>query len=114
MINWRPLQSEEDLQALVQASFQQPCLILKHSTRCNISSIAKFRLEDDWNFPPEQIIPSYLDLLNPRALSGKIAEQFQVHHESPQILLIKDGECVFDASHLDISVAEVTEQLQLA
>ena len=55
--------------------------------------------------------PYYLDLISYRNVSNEIAERFQVYHESPQILLIKDGDCYHDASHLDISVEEIKEVL---
>jgi bacillithiol system protein YtxJ len=110
-MNWIPLTKEEQIAELMEQSKQVPCLVFKHSTRCSISSIAKHRLEDDWSFSPEEMAPYYLDLISYRTLSSKIAEDFQVHHESPQVLLIVDGECVYDASHLDISVAELKEVL---
>ena len=90
-----------------------PCLIFKHSTRCEISAIAKYRLESDWQFEEEALEPYFLDLLLFRSVSAHIATAFSVHHESPQALLIYKGECVFDVSHLDISVAEIQEALAL-
>lgn len=110
-ISWFPLNSNESLEALLAASFETPCLIFKHSTRCNISDIAKYRLESDWAFPANTIRPYYLDLIAHRALSNIVAERFAVHHESPQVLLIVKGACTYDADHLDIQVAEIAEQL---
>lgn len=63
----------------------------------------------DWEAIPTDTSLYFLDLISYRAISAQIAETFQVHHESPQILLIKDGECVLDASHSDISAEEVAE-----
>ena len=111
MINWTKLETEQDLRQLVQTSYETPCLILKHSTTCPISSMAKYRLEDDWAFAEEEVTPYYLDLLRYRSLSNLIAETFSVHHESPQVILVKNGESDYDSSHLDISVPEVAEQL---
>lgn len=71
--------------------------------------MAKYRLEEDWDFSASEIEPYYLDLIAHRDISNEISERFSVHHESPQILLIKDGECVLDASHLDITVEEIRE-----
>jgi bacillithiol system protein YtxJ len=48
--------------------------------------------------------------LNFRSISSEIAEKFQVHHESPQVLLIKNGECVYDESHYGIMMDEIVEQ----
>jgi bacillithiol system protein YtxJ len=110
-MNWIPLIDPNQLAAIIARSNSVPCLIFKHSTRCNISAIAKYRLEDDWNFPAEVVEPYYLDLLQFRNVSQAVSEQFQVYHESPQVLLISNGECVYDASHLDISVAELQESL---
>lgn len=88
-----------------------PCLIFKHSTRCEISAIAKYRLEDDWAFSPDELEAYFLDLLAHRTVSQQVAEVFQVYHESPQVLIIVNGECVFDASHLDITIGEIQEGL---
>jgi bacillithiol system protein YtxJ len=84
-------------------------LIFKHSTRCSVSMMAKKRFELDWDIIPTGTNLYFLDLISHRAISAQIAETFQVHHESPQILLIKDGSCVLDASHSDISADEVAE-----
>ena len=84
-------------------------LIFKHSTRCSVSMMAKRRFEMDWEVIPEDTSLYFLDLISFRDVSAQIAETFQVNHESPQILLIKDGDCILDASHSDISADEVAE-----
>ncbi|ETZ20087.1 bacillithiol system redox-active protein YtxJ [Pedobacter sp. V48] len=84
-------------------------LIFKHSTRCSVSSMAKRRFELDWEVLPADTSLYFLDLISYRDISAEIAETFQVHHESPQILLIKDGDCILDASHSDISADEIAE-----
>lgn len=100
-----------EAEAIQERSQVVPCLIFKHSTRCNISSLAKYRLDDDWDFAPNQVEGYYLDLLAHRPVSNYLADMYSVHHESPQVLLIVGGECVYDASHLDISVGELKEAL---
>lgn len=82
-------------------------LIFKHSTRCSVSSMVKRRFELDWDIIPAETNLFFLDLISYRGLSAEIAETFAVEHESPQVLLIKDGECIMDASHGDISADEV-------
>ncbi|RZM28254.1 MAG: bacillithiol system redox-active protein YtxJ [Pedobacter sp.] len=82
-------------------------LIFKHSTRCSVSMMAKRRFEMDWEVIPENTSLYFLDLISFRPISAEIADTFQVHHESPQILVIKDGDCILDASHGDISADEV-------
>ena len=112
-MKWIPLINVSQLEQIAERSKSVSCLIFKHSTRCNISAIAKFRLEDDWRFTEEQVEAYFLDLLQHRDISAAVAERFNVYHESPQILLIENGECDFDASHLDITVDEIAEQLSV-
>lgn len=107
MIQWIPLCNMGQLEDIVKQSNSVPCLVFKHSTRCNISSMAKSRLEKNWDFSADDIKPYYLDLIAFRDVSNAITEKFGIFHESPQALLIRNGECVYDASHLDISVQEL-------
>jgi len=109
MINWVSLDQASQLDEIIEISKQTPCLIFKHSTRCAISSMAKYRLESDWDFTEDELQPYFLDLIAHRSLSQQIADTFRVYHESPQVLLIRDGKCTYDASHLDISVEELRE-----
>jgi bacillithiol system protein YtxJ len=110
-MKWIALTDVQQLAAIDTESRSTPCLLFKHSTRCNISAIAKMRLEDDWKFEETVLKPYYLDLLAHRNISAAIAERYSVYHESPQVLIIQNGECTFDASHLDISVGELQSQL---
>lgn len=107
MIQWIPLTSEGQLADISLQSNDVPCLIFKHSTTCSISSMAKSRLEKNWDFSFDDMKPYYLDLLSFRSLSKAVAEKFDIYHESPQVLLIRNGECTYDASHLDITVQEL-------
>ena len=106
-INWQTIKAVHDVEAIIDRSRTVPCLILKHSTRCPISSMAMRRLESSWDLQDEDVETYYLDLIQYRQVSNYIADEFGVRHESPQALLIKDGRCVHHASHLDINVADV-------
>jgi bacillithiol system protein YtxJ len=108
---WNTLDNLNQIEAIKERSKTVPCLLFKHSTRCEISTIAKFRLEQNWDNLDNSIEPYYLDLIAHRNISAFLAETFEVHHESPQVLLIQNGECIYDASHLDISVEELSENL---
>ncbi len=110
MINWVLLDDNSKLLKAIEESFTKDVVIFKHSTTCSISLMAKRRLEEDWN-DLENVIPYYLDLKSFRSISDEVAERFSVHHESPQILLIRQGECIYDASHFDITIAELKETL---
>jgi bacillithiol system protein YtxJ len=106
-MDWIPLTSDQDFEKLLQESEMQPQVIFKHSTRCSISSMAKSRIDKT---PSNSTINfHYLDLITYRALSNKISEHFSVYHESPQVLLIKNGTCVYDESHLSIYPEEIIE-----
>jgi len=104
-MNWINLTEDQQLSAIREESNARPVVIFKHSTRCSISTMAKSRLER--SSQPEHIDFYYLDLIKYRPLSNKIAEDFHVHHESPQILLIKNGECIYEESHNGITMDEI-------
>ena len=108
-MNWTQLESPEQLNQIKQQ--QGYSLIFKHSTRCSISMMAKRRFELDWEDLPADMPLYFLDLIRYRDISNQVAQIFQVHHESPQLLLIKDGECILDQSHSGISVDETLEVL---
>ena len=109
-MNWNKLQDQAQLDAIKQESAQQPVLIFKHSTRCSISAAALSRMELNWD-DSVGIKPYYLDLIAFRPLSNEVAETFDVTHQSPQTLLIQNGECVYDASHFDISFDSLKQQV---
>jgi bacillithiol system protein YtxJ len=104
---WLPLTQPEQLTELAQASHEQPVLIFKHSTTCSISAAAKGKIERQWADSGLDLPIYYLDLLRFRPLSAQIAQQFGIQHESPQLLLIQDGECRYDASHMGIRLSDV-------
>ncbi|TSD64027.1 bacillithiol system redox-active protein YtxJ [Inquilinus sp. KBS0705] len=108
-MEWIQLETAEQIDAIKQQAGYS--LVFKHSTRCSISMMAKRRFELDWDNLPDDMPLYFLDLIKHRDLSNKIASDFQVHHESPQLLLIKDGECVLDQSHGQISVDETMSVL---
>jgi bacillithiol system protein YtxJ len=108
-MNWISLESAEQLSGIKQ--HQGYSIIYKHSTRCSISLMAKRRIEMDAADLPENLPVYFLDLIKHRDISNQIAQIFHVHHESPQLLLIKDGECILDQSHSHISVEEALTEL---
>ena len=106
---WKNLEQLIALEEIDKASFTHPILIFKHSTRCSISDVAKARLDKEENLNGVDFY--YLDLIKHRDISNALAEKYNVHHESPQILLINKGECVYDESHIGITMAEIKEQV---
>ena len=107
-MNWIPLDEEKQLEKIIERSQNTPQVIFKHSTRCSISSMAKNRL--DKNDQPEGIDFYYLDLLKHRNISNKIANDFKVQHQSPQVLIIRDGKCTYTESHSGIMMDDIVAQ----
>lgn len=107
-MKWLPLETEMQLEDIITQSRAKPCVIFKHSTRCSISAMAKARMDKEETHAAADFY--YLDLIAHRNISNKIAEFFHVKHESPQVLLIKNGACVYEESHNGILFDEIMEQ----
>jgi bacillithiol system protein YtxJ len=105
-INWIALTDLKDLESMIQESFEHPVLVFKHSTRCSISRMALRQFETDWNLDGK-ITPYFLDLLEYRPISNAIAERLGVVHQSPQVIVVKEGQAVYDASHEAIQVSSL-------
>ncbi len=99
-MNWINLTNMSELDKIKEDSYQNPQSIFKHSTRCSISKMVLSRFES--NNDSASLSVYLLDLLNYRELSNQIADDFNVKHESPQLLVIKDGECYKHSSHTSI------------
>lgn len=107
-INWTKLKDVTVLDQIKEESKESPILILKHSTRCPTSSMALNRLERNWDSSKvNELKHYYLDLISYRDISNQIAADFNIMHQSPQVLIISDGKCVYNASHMGISFAEI-------
>ncbi|MBE9586045.1 bacillithiol system redox-active protein YtxJ [Mucilaginibacter sp. JRF] len=109
-MKWIALESADQINEIKQHPGYS--IIFKHSTRCSISMMAKKRFELEWDDLPDEISLYFLDLIKHRDLSNQIASDFHVHHESPQMLLIKSGECILDQSHGGISVDEALTMVE--
>jgi bacillithiol system protein YtxJ len=107
-MNWNALTDVAQLDVIIEESKAMPVLIFKHSTRCSISSTALNRLESNWKDEDNRHIkPYYLDLLAHRNISNAIAEQFGIEHQSPQVLVISNGECIYHESHTNIRYIDI-------
>ena len=107
-VNWIPLTEISQLDEIVENSSNKTIGIFKHSTRCSISRFALKQFENEYNLE-DKVDLYFLDLLNHRDISNEIANRFQVMHQSPQLILVKNGVAVYDDSHSDIQ-AEVLEK----
>ena len=107
-MRWTDLDRREQIEQIKEESKTQPVLIFKHSTRCAISDMALNRLERNWK--SEGVAPLkmyYLDLISHRAISQRVADFFEVEHESPQVLIVKEGNPVYVRSHYAITFDEI-------
>lgn len=98
-IEWKTLQTSQDLTEAIEESMSKTVVIFKHSTRCSVSFMAKKGLEMQWDYNPEDIQPYFLDLITFRPLSNEIASKLGVDHESPQAIILKEGIVVDHQSH---------------
>lgn len=109
---WHKIESENDLNTAIENSNTKNVVIFKHSTRCIISKTVLKNFENEAeNSNTENIDFYYLDLLNYRNISNEIAEQFNITHQSPQVILIKNEETVYNASHDGISLETIKQHL---
>lgn len=105
---WNVIKSEEDLEHAIKESYQKRIAIFKHSTSCFISKTVLRNFEKEIENAEEQNAVFYfLDLLAFRPISNKIAEDFGIRHESPQLIVIENGEAINNASHQDISLSQI-------
>ena len=105
-MKWEILSSEQQFLDLMDN--ESLFAIFKHSTRCSISSMAKNRVERDWDldFPIY-----YLDLIQYRSISNLIAAKSGIEHQSPQLIVFQNGLPVYDASHNAIDANEIKSNL---
>ena len=109
--NWHELSTVSELPEIVLKSAIRPQVLFKHSTRCSISSMALNRLMKLEDAFYAQADFYYLDLIAHRDVSAAIADTFDVHHESPQVLVVINGEATYDASHMEITVSDLLAEV---
>lgn len=112
-MNWNYLERVEQLDQVVEESAHADVLIFKHSTRCNISRTALDRFERSWKEADVPTVkPYFLDLIQYRETSNAIADRFGVEHQSPQVLLIRKGQSIYDNSHFGIDFSEISNYVK--
>ena len=108
--NWpgQHLESLDQLEDIINSSFKTPQLIFKHSTRCSISRFVLADFITHFGYSSNEFKSYYLDLLTYREISNAIADRFQVQHQSPQLIVIKDGKAIAQASHEGINELQLS------
>ena len=110
-VNWIPFNSLEQIKTIKELSKSETILIFKHSTRCGISSMVIKRFEKLFNESIKNIKVYYLDLLKFRDISDEVGNSFQVIHQSPQLLVIRNESSVLNVSHYDITTVDIQKYL---
>lgn len=108
---WRTLDGLSQLDAVEKLSEEKLVVIFKHSVSCGISNMVWHQFQNEIDFNNDHIEMLYLDLLAHRDVSNEITRRFQVLHQSPQILVIKDGDVVHHASHSAIRLSNIKKFL---
>ncbi|WP_025739743.1 bacillithiol system redox-active protein YtxJ [Aquimarina pacifica] len=100
---WQVLNSIDMLDKIEELSTTKTQVIFKHSTRCGISRMVLKNFEMGFDLTESQVDLYYLDLLNHRDISSEIAAKFQVFHESPQMIVLRNRNVVHHSSHSEIT-----------
>ncbi|MEL4308693.1 bacillithiol system redox-active protein YtxJ [Joostella sp. CR20] len=108
-LDWNPLTDVAQFETIKEESKSICVIIFKHSTRCGISRFALSNFEASYAIPAESAKLYYLDILNFREVSNAVANTFDVIHESPQLLIIKNGKVVYSESHGQIDADKIAE-----
>lgn len=106
--SWLPLTNLEQIDQIKTKSEKETVFIFKHSTRCGISRMVLRQFEKIISENPVKFEIYYLDLLNYRNVSDEIGYTFQVLHQSPQLLVIRNGSCMHHTSHYDITEIDLS------
>ncbi len=104
---WKKIETESDLDAAVEHSFEQKVLIFKHSTRCFISKTVLKSFEKQMQNSDKDLAYYFLDLLAHRDISNQIEDRFGVTHQSPQLIVLEQGKAVYNASHQSIDLDKI-------
>jgi bacillithiol system protein YtxJ len=111
MKNWNEIKSIKEVDDIITKSVVNTQIIFKDSTHCGISAYAKSRIDDGYGHIEGKANFNYLDLLAYRNVSNYIAERLNVIHQSPQIIVIKDGKAVHSVTHHSIHPEKIAEYL---
>jgi bacillithiol system protein YtxJ len=112
-MRWSELRSANQIDKIKEESKEGPVLIFKYSSRCSLSSMALDRLERNWEENEMvSVKPYFLDLITYRDISNKIADVFDVEHESPQVLIIENEKAIYDQSHMGIRYEAIKDAVK--
>lgn len=108
---WEMMSDSSQVEPIIEASKEKPQLIYKHSHRCSVCFVSKGNLEMASDNIKEHADMHFVNVVRSREVSNKIASVLDVRHESPQAILIDQGEVVWHGSHGSIDAEAVLDTL---
>lgn len=108
---WNSISDTNEIESIIEQSETRAQLIYKHSPSCSVSFLSKQDLDANLEKLSEVADLHMLNVISQRDISNAIASELRVRHESPQVLLLKDGEVIWDGSHWQVNADEIQSQL---
>ncbi len=109
---WIHINSVEQLHELIENTFEKPVLLFKHSTRCIVSAMVMNNFRNEWSSGDGLCRLCYLDLLAHRDVSDEIENLTGIKHESPQVIVLKGREIIYEESHSSIDIKRIESTLR--
>jgi bacillithiol system protein YtxJ len=110
---WKIINNKSQLVEIENESYSNPVVIFKNSSRCGISQSMLLNFQQDMRQANSGSMGFYLlDIVKNRDISSIIAQQFNLHHESPQLLVIENGECTYHKNHWNISYSDLIKYIK--
>lgn len=109
---WVYINSVDQLNKIIQTTFDKPVLLFKHSTRCMTSAIALKSFNEEWTTGNELCNLYFIDLLAHRDVSDEIEVLTGIKHESPQVIVLKGRDIIYDESHSAIDARRIQSALR--
>jgi bacillithiol system protein YtxJ len=112
MAKWREIETVDQWNEAKEHSGERPVVVLKHSTRCEVSASALEEYDQYLDNNPNSDVDYLLvKVIESRPVSNQISDDLGVKHASPQIIYFKDGEAIWNASHWAITAKHMTAVL---
>ena len=99
------LDTIEGLHGALVESNHRPVLLFKHSLTCPISTRALHELQSYLEHADSRISYKLITVQTARAVSDEAAIRLRIIHQSPQAILVRNGNEVWSASHSDITAS---------
>lgn len=96
------IESTQEIDEIIERSKEKMQIIFKHSTVCPISRMSHDKMKAEYPLNEENADIYYIGVIEQRPISNYVAEKLKVQHESPQMIVLKDGKSIFNESHLMI------------